>query len=201
MSKTIESAKKTATRKRADIGPAMKGSDILIACLEREGVEVIFAYPGGASMEFHQALTKSTIRTILPRHEQGGAFAAEGYARATGRAGVCMATSGPGATNLVTGIADAFMDSVPLVAITGQVPQAMIGRGGFQETDIYGMTLPVVKHSYLITDINDIPRVVKEAFYIAQSGRPGPVVIDFPKNLQQAKTQPVWPTLEEIKKG
>ena len=132
MSKTLE--KKTTARKRADIGPAMKGSDILIVCLEREGVEAIFAYPGGASMEFHQALTKSTIRTILPRHEQGGAFQAEGYARATGKAGVCMATSGPGATNLVSGIADAYMDSIPLVVITGQVPQAMIGKGGFQET-------------------------------------------------------------------
>src|SRR5208282_6380453 len=113
--------------------------------------------------------------------------------RATGRPGVCMATSGPGATNLVTAIADAYMDSVPLVAITGQVPQAMIGKGGFQETDFFGMTLPVVKHSYLITDVNDIPRVVKEAIYIATTGRPGPVVIDFPKNIQQARTQPVWP--------
>jgi acetolactate synthase-1/2/3 large subunit len=171
----------------------MTGSEILVACLEREGVDTIFAYPGGASMEIHQALTRSKIRTVLPRHEQGGAFAAEGYARATGRAGVCMATSGPGATNLVTGIADAFMDSVPLVAITGQVPQAMIGKGAFQETDIYGMTLPVVKHSYLITDINEIPRIVKEAFYIAQTGRPGPVLIDIPKNVQQARTQPVFP--------
>ena len=172
----------------------MKGSEILVACLEREGVDTIFAYPGGASMEFHQALTQSRkIRTILPRHEQGGAFAAEGYARATGKAGVCMATSGPGATNLVTGIADAYMDSIPLVAITGQVPQSMIGKGGFQETDFFGMTLPVVKHSYLVTDINDIPRVIKEAFYIAQTGRPGPVVVDVPKNVQQAKTQPVFP--------
>jgi acetolactate synthase-1/2/3 large subunit len=146
-------------------------------------------------MEIHQALTRSKkIRTFLPRHEQGGAFAAEGYARATGRAGVCMATSGPGATNLVTGIADAYMDSVPLIAITGQVPQAMIGKGGFQETDIYGMTLPVVKHSYLITDINEIPRIVKEAFHIAQTGRPGPVLIDLPKNVQQARTQPVFPS-------
>src|SRR6201986_3489645 len=112
-----------------------------------------------------------------------------------------MATSGPGATNLVTSIADAYMDSVPLIAITGQVPQAMIGKGAFQETDFFGMTLPVVKHSYLITDINDIPRVVKEAFYIAQTGRPGPVVIDIPKNVQQTRTQPVWPTLAEIKAG
>jgi acetolactate synthase I/II/III large subunit len=181
-------------RQKGELGPTMSGSEILVACLEREGVDTIFAYPGGASMEIHQALTRSKkIRTILPRHEQGGAFAAEGYARAIGRAGVCMATSGPGATNLVTGIADAYMDSVPLVAITGQVPQHMIGKGGFQETDIYGMTLPVVKHSYLVTDINDIPRVVKEAFYIAQTGRPGPVLIDVPKNVQQAKAQPVFP--------
>ncbi len=172
----------------------MAGRDILVRALEREGVECVFAYPGGASMEIHQALTRSTMRTILPRHEQGGSFAADGYARATGRPGVCMATSGPGATNLVTAIADAYMDSVPLVAITGQVPQNMIGKGAFQETDFFGMTLPIVKHSYLITDVNDIPRVVKEAFYIARTGRPGPVVIDFPKNLQQAKTQPVWPT-------
>ncbi|HET7626039.1 MAG TPA: biosynthetic-type acetolactate synthase large subunit [Verrucomicrobiae bacterium] len=179
----------------------MFGRDILVEALEREGVEVIFAYPGGASMEIHQSLTKSKIRTILPRHEQGGSFAAEGYARATGKAGVCMTTSGPGATNLVTAIADAYMDSCPLIAITGQVNQAMIGRGAFQETDIIGVTLPIVKHSYLITDVNDIPRVVKEAFYIAQTGRPGPVVIDIPKNVQQAKTQPVWPTLEEVKQS
>src|SRR6267154_4419689 len=163
MSKTtLEPVKKSPAHKRAEVGPAMQGAEILIACLEREGVEVIFAYPGGASMEFHQSLTRSKIRTILPRHEQGGAFAAEGYARACGKPGVCMATSGPGATNLVTGIADAYMDSIPIIAITGQVPQAMIGKGAFQETDIYGMTLPVVKQSYLITDINEIPRVVKE---------------------------------------
>jgi acetolactate synthase I/II/III large subunit len=194
MSKTIESKKKTPARKSVELGPTMSGSEILVACLEREGVDTIFAYPGGASMEIHQALTRSKqIRTVLPRHEQGGAFAAGGYGRVTGRAGVCMATSGPGATNLVSGIADAYMDSVPLIAITGQVPQAMIGKGAFQETDIYGMTLPVVKHSYLITDINDIPRIVKEAFYIAQSGRPGPVLIDLPKNVQQARTQPVFP--------
>jgi acetolactate synthase-1/2/3 large subunit len=188
--KTKKPAAKVA---RAEVGPLMPGRDILVEALEREGCEVIFAYPGGASMEIHQSLTKSKIRTILPRHEQGGSFAAEGYARATGKAGVCMGTSGPGATNLVTAIADAYMDSCPLVAITGQVNQSMIGRGAFQETDIIGVTLPIVKHSYLITDVNDIPRVVKEAFYIAQSGRPGPVVVDLPKNIQQAKTQPVWP--------
>ncbi|HVM48229.1 MAG TPA: biosynthetic-type acetolactate synthase large subunit [Candidatus Acidoferrum sp.] len=195
MSKTAEPTKTAPAAKSVELGPTMSGSEILVACLEREGVDTIFAYPGGASMEIHQALTRSKqIRTVLPRHEQGGAFAADGYGRATGRAGVCMATSGPGATNLVSGIADAYMDSVPLIAITGQVPQAMIGKGAFQETDIYGMTLPVVKHSYLITDINDIPRIVKEAFYIAQTGRPGPVLIDLPKNVQQARTQPVFPS-------
>ena len=205
----ITAAKKSAatgragkpTPQRAEIGAAMFGRDIIVEALEREGVEVIFAYPGGASMEIHQSLTKSKIRTILPRHEQGGSFAAEGYARVTGKAGVCMTTSGPGATNLVTAIADAYMDSTPLVCITGQVSMNMIGRSAFQETDMIGVTLPIVKHSYLVTDINDIPRIVKEAFYIAQSGRPGPVVIDIPKNVQQAKAQPVWPTLAEVKKG
>src|SRR5258707_14458845 len=196
MSHTTEALKASAppAPERAELGRPRLGSEILVEALEREGVNTIFAYPGGASMELHQALTKSRkIRTILPRHEQGGSFAACGYGRATGRAGVCMATSGPGATNLVTAIADAYMDSVPMVALTGQVPQAMIGKGGFQETDFFGMTLPVVKHSYLITDIHDIARIVKEAFHIAQTGRPGPVVIDFPKNIQQQKAQPVWP--------
>ena len=203
MSKTSESiAKKKTPTASAEAGGVMFGRDIIVQALEREGVEVIFAYPGGASMEIHQALTKSTkIRTILPRHEQGGGFAAEGYARATGKAGVVMATSGPGATNLVTGIADAYLDSTPLVAITGQVPQAMIGKGAFQETDVFSVTAQIVKHNYLVMDVNEIPRIVKEAFYIAQSGRPGPVVIDFPKNLQQQKTQPVWPTLAQIKLG
>ncbi len=172
----------------------MNGAEILVKSLELEGAEVIFAYPGGASMPIHQALTQSKqIRTILPRHEQGGAFAAGGYARATGKVGICMATSGPGATNLVTGIADAFMDSVPLIAITGQVPQEMIGRGAFQETDMFGMSLPIVKHSYLVWDIADIPRVVKEAFHVAQSGRPGPVLIDIPKNIQNQRIEPVFP--------
>jgi len=196
MSKTTAAAprKKNARPPRTEVGRTMLGSDIFVEALEREGVEVIFAYPGGASMELHQSLTRSRkIRTILPRHEQGGSFAASGYARATGKAGVCMTTSGPGATNLVTAIADAYMDSVPLICVTGQVVQAMIGRGAFQETDVFGMTLPMVKHSYLITDLADVPRIVKEAFHIATTGRPGPVVIDFPKNVQQARTQPVWP--------
>jgi len=192
---SIQSTSNDSTQKTApERGEQMNGAEVLVACLEREGVDTIFAYPGGASMAMHQALTKSTkIRTYLPRHEQGGVFAAEGYARASGRAGVCMATSGPGATNLVTGIADAFLDSVPLVAITGQVPQSMIGKGAFQETDVFSVTAQIVKHNYLITDVNDIPRVVKEAFYIAQSGRPGPVLIDIPKNIQLATTRPLFP--------
>lgn len=178
----------------AEIGPRMRGCDIVIKCLEREGVEVVFGYPGGASMELHQALTRSKkIRTILPRHEQGEGFMAHGYARATGKAGVCLATSGPGATNLVTPIADAWLDSVPLVCITGQVARHMIGRGAFQETDVVGVTLPIVKHSYLVLDVNDIPRVIKEAFHIAQTGRPGPVLVDIPKDVQQTETQPVFP--------
>ena len=192
--KTTPIAESAQSRPGPERGEKMNGAEILVAALEREGVEVIFAYPGGASMPIHQALTRSDkISTILPRHEQGGVFAAGGYGRATGRAGVCMATSGPGATNLVTGIADAYMDSVPLVAITGQVPQEMIGRGAFQETDVFGMTLPMVKHSYLIMDIHEIPRVVKEAFHIAQTGRPGPVLIDVPKNIQNQTAQPIFP--------
>ncbi len=192
--KTTKRSTKPSAKPAPERGKVMNGAEILVECLEREGVDVIFAYPGGCSMPLHQALTKTKkIRTILPRHEQGGVFAAEGYARVKGKAGVCMATSGPGATNLVTGIADAYMDSIPLVAITGQVPQEMIGRGAFQETDVFGVTLPMVKHSYLVWDINEIPRIVKEAFYIAQSGRPGPVLIDIPKNIQIATTQPIFP--------
>ena len=164
----------------------MKGSQIAIRCLERANVDTIFAYPGGAALEFHQALQSSSIRVILPRHEQGGAFAAGGYARATGKTGVCMATSGPGATNLITGIADAYMDSIPVIFITGQVPSTLIGKNAFQEIDIIGVTRPIVKHSYLVLDIKDIPSVFEEAFKLANSGRPGPVVIDIPKNVQQA---------------
>lgn len=171
-------------------GPPVKGREIVVRCLERAGVEIIFAYPGGASMELHHALRDSPIRVVLPRHEQGGAFAAAGLARATGRTGVCMATSGPGATNLVTGIADAYMDSIPLVAITGQVSQPFIGKNAFQETDIIGVTRPVVKHSYLVLSPEEIPGVFAEAFYIANSGRPGPVVIDIPKDVQQASCVP-----------
>src|SRR5471030_1990329 len=203
MSKTTEIAKsKPATAKtkpRAEVGPAMFGRDIFVEALEREGCEVIFAYPGGASMEIHQSLTHSKIRTILPRHEQGGSFAAEGYARATGKVGVCMATSGPGATNLVSAIADAYMDSIPLVAITGQVKKEFIGKMAFQETDFFGMTLPIVKHSYLVMDVNEIPRIMKEAFHLSRSGRPGPIVIDIPKDIQQAKFKPVYPAAVEFR--
>ncbi len=178
----------------AQSGREMKGSDCVVECLIREGVDVVFAYPGGASQELHQSLARTDkIRVILPRHEQGGSFAAEGYARATGRVGVCMATSGPGATNLVSAIADAFMDSIPLVAITGQVFSKYIGKMAFQETDFFGMTLPIVKHSYLVMDANDLPRIFQEAFHLAKSGRPGPVVIDIPKDVQQKKFQPVYP--------
>ncbi len=185
---------------QAEIGPEMKGADCVVECLIREGVDVIFAYPGGASQELHQALARTDkIRTILPRHEQGGSFAAEGFARATGKVGVCMATSGPGATNLVSAIADAYMDSIPLVAITGQVYSKYIGKMAFQETDFYGMTLPIVKHSYLVMDAKDLPRIFKEAFHLARSGRPGPVVIDIPKDVQQAKFQPVYPAAVEFR--
>ena len=185
--------------KEDEIGPEMKGADALVASLEREGVDVVYAYPGGASMELHQALTKSEkIRTILPRFEQGGGFMAHGHARVTGQASVCMATSGPGATNLVTCIADAYMDSIPLIAITGQVYQQFIGKTAFQETDFFGMTLPIVKHSFLVLDKEDLPRVVKEAFHIAQTGRPGPVVIDIPKDVQQAIFEPTFPAQIDI---
>jgi len=164
----------------------INGADILVEALIHQGVECIFAYPGGASMPLHQALIRNVdrLRTILPRHEQGGGFAAQGYARSTGRVGVCMATSGPGATNLVTTLADAKMDSVPMVAITGQVPKQVIGTDAFQETPIVEVCRAVTKHHYLLTDIRDVARVVKEAFFVASTGRPGPVLIDFPKDIQ-----------------
>jgi acetolactate synthase-1/2/3 large subunit len=173
--------RETATQTRPTTG-----ADILVECLRRHGVEVIFAYPGGASMPMHQALTRvrDKIRTILPRHEQGGIFAAEGYARVTGRPGVVMATSGPGALNLVTGLADAKMDSLPLLAITGQVPTKVIGTDAFQETPMVEVCRAITKHHYLVTDARDLPRIMKEAFHIARTGRPGPVLIDVPKDIQ-----------------
>jgi thiamine pyrophosphate-dependent acetolactate synthase large subunit-like protein len=236
-----------------------KGADILVEALEREGVDCVFAYPGGASMEIHQSLTKSAtgVRNVLCRHEQGEVFAAEGYAKCTGKVGVCIATSGPGATNLVTGLADALLDSVPLVAITGQgafyltlvpvrprrrgerrslrtfagvslrpgslafnpdtprrlstplltpfnstppslcmerpsVPRRMIGTDAFQETPTVEITRQITKHNYLVMNVEDIPRVVREAFFLASSGRPGPVLIDIPKDVQQQMSIPFW---------
>ncbi len=162
------------------------GAEILVEALIRHGVETVFAYPGGASMPIHQALLKNEdrIRTVLPRHEQGGGFAAQGYARSTGKVGVCITTSGPGATNLVTALADAKMDSVPIIGITGQVPRSVIGTDAFQETPIVEVCRAITKHHYLITDLKDVPRIVKEAFYIASTGRPGPILIDFPKDVQ-----------------
>src|ERR1700676_1869555 len=165
------------------------GADILIQCLLRHRVEVVFAYPGGASMPIHQALTRVTdrLRAVLPRHEQGGGFAAEGYARSTGKIGVCIATSGPGATNLVTCLADAKLDSCPIIAITGQVGTPVIGSDAFQETPIVEVCRAVTKHHYLIQRTEDIVRVVKEAFPLAPPGRPGPVIVDVPKDVQNNK--------------
>jgi acetolactate synthase-1/2/3 large subunit len=159
----------------------MSGAQVVLECLRQEGVKHIFGYPGGVLLPFYDALYDCTdIEHILVRHEQGAAHMADGYARVTGKVGVCLATSGPGATNLVTGIANAYMDSIPMVAITGQVRTAVIGKDAFQEADITGITMPITKHNYLVKDPKDLPRVISEAFYIARSGRPGPVLIDIP---------------------
>lgn len=164
----------------------MTGAQIVIDALQREGVEVIFGFPGGAILDVFDVLDRSPIKFYLVRHEQAAAHAADGYARASGKVGVCMATSGPGATNLVTGIATAYMDSVPIVAITGQVATTMIGNDAFQEVAIVNITQPITKHNYLVKDITELPRIMKEAFYIARTGRPGPVLIDLPKDVQKA---------------
>ena len=183
-----------ASTERTTDALSMDGAEILIKSLVKHGVEVVFAYPGGASMPLHQALTRYSdrLRTILPRHEQGGGFAAQGYARSTGKPGVCMATSGPGATNLVTAIADAKLDSIPLIVITGQVPTGNIGSDAFQETPIVEVCRGITKHHYLVTDVADLPRVVREAFHVATTGRPGPVLIDVPKDVQMSKCVPDW---------
>jgi len=165
----------------------MTGSEVVMKMLERQGVEVIFGHPGGAIMPIYDALYDSPIKHVLVRHEQGGAHMADAYYRASGKTGVCFATSGPGATNLVTGLATAMMDSSALVAITGNVPSGLIGTDAFQEADVYGITGPVTKHNYLVKDVADLPRVMAEAFHIASTGRPGPVLIDVPKNVQLAK--------------
>jgi acetolactate synthase-1/2/3 large subunit len=171
----------------------LSGAEIMWECLVREGVEVVFGYPGGANMPIYDAMLNYPVHHVLVRHEQGGAHMADGYARASGKVGVAMATSGPGATNLVTGIATAMMDSSPVVFITGQVAAHLIGGDAFQEVDVTGITLPITKHNYLVTRADEIAEVVREAFYIARSGRPGPVLIDICKNAQIEKTEFVYP--------
>jgi len=177
----------------------LTGAQALVRSLEQQGVDVVFGLPGGAILPAYDPLRSSSLRHVLVRHEQGAGHAAEGYAWATGRTGVCIATSGPGATNLVTALADAYMDSVPIVAITGQVPSAMIGSDAFQEADITGITLPVTKHNELVTDAERIPAAIAEAFYVASTGRPGPVLVDIPKDvLQSPMTWGPWPPALEL---
>ena len=177
----------------------MTGARALIECLYREGVDTIFGYPGGVLLPIYDELYDADLHHILVRHEQSAAHAADGYARATGKVGVCLATSGPGATNLVTGIATAYMDSVPMVAITGQVPSSMLGNDAFQEADITGITLPITKHNYLVRDVKDLPRVIKEAFHIASTGRPGPVLIDLPKDITTDEFEFYYPNKVELR--
>ncbi len=174
----------------------MTGAAALLEGLAREGVDIVFGYPGGVLLPLYDALYATSMRHILVRHEQGGAHAADGYARATGKVGVCIGTSGPGATNLVTGIATAYMDSIPMVAITGQVVTSGIGKDSFQEADITGITMPITKHNYLVKDVADLPRIVKEAFYIARSGRPGPVLIDLPKDITTSMVDVDWDNIQ-----
>ncbi|HKK00866.1 MAG TPA: biosynthetic-type acetolactate synthase large subunit [Desulfuromonadales bacterium] len=175
------------------------GSQILLECLLKEGVETVFGYPGGTVINIYDDLMSSPIKHILTRHEQAAVHAADGYARATGKVGVAIATSGPGATNTITGIATAYMDSIPLVVITGQVPTPLIGNDAFQEADIIGITRPITKHNYLVKDVKDLARIVKQAFYIARTGRPGPVVIDLPKDVQMASTKFDYPETVELR--
>ncbi|MDA8226614.1 MAG: biosynthetic-type acetolactate synthase large subunit, partial [Desulfitobacterium hafniense] len=174
----------------------MTGAQAIMQALKNEGVEIIFGYPGGAVLALYDALYEANYPHILTRHEQGAIHAADGYARATGKVGVCFATSGPGATNIITGITTAYMDSIPIVAITGQVAVSLIGRDSFQEADVRGITTPITKHNYLVKDIKDLARVLKEAFYIAQTGRPGPVVVDIAKNVFAAELEFEYP--EEV---
>src|SRR6187549_2409665 len=164
------------------------GAQIIWECLVHEGVNTVFGYPGGAILPAYDAMLDYPVRHVLVRHEQGATHMADGYARAGGGVGVAIATSGPGATNLVTGIATAMMDSVPMVCITGQVASRFIGSDAFQETDITGVTLPITKHNYLVTKASDIAKTIREAFYVARSGRPGPVLVDITKDAQQAMT-------------
>ncbi|MBI4971915.1 MAG: biosynthetic-type acetolactate synthase large subunit [Candidatus Omnitrophica bacterium] len=177
----------------------MRGANILVECLKREGVETIFGYPGGAILPVFDALYDADIKLVLVRHEQGAAHMADAMGRVTGKPGVCLATSGPGATNLVTGIATAYMDSSPMVAITGQVRSYLIGNDAFQEADVVGITRPITKHSYLVKDVNQLARVTREAFYIARTGRPGPVLIDVPIDIAQTETEFVYPEKIDIR--
>jgi len=177
----------------------MTGARALIECLYREGVDTIFGYPGGVLLPIYDALYDSDIRHVLVRHEQAAAHAAEGYARATGKTGVCIATSGPGATNLVTGIANAYMDSIPMVAFTGQVPSSLIGNDAFQEANITGITMPITKHNYLVQDAKELPRIIKEAFHIASTGRPGPVLVDLPKDITTEEIEFYYPDKVELR--
>ena len=181
----------------------LKGSEIIMECLLQEGVDVIFGYPGGAILPTYDAMAKydDRIHHVLVRHEQGASHMADGYARATGKVGVCIATSGPGATNLVTGLATAMMDSSAMVAITGQVPIPAIGSDAFQETDVTGVTLPITKHNYLVTDVNELAYTMKEAFHIARTGRPGPVLVDVPKDVQNAEIEFVYPEADVVLPG
>ncbi len=174
------------------------GKQMVVEAFKKEGVDIVFGFPGGAIIDVYDALEKDgSIKHVLVRHEQGAAHAADGYARASGKVGVCIATSGPGATNTVTGIATAYMDSIPMVVLTGQVPTGLIGNDAFQEVDIVGITRPCTKHNYLVKDVKDLPRILKEAFYLARSGRPGPVLIDLPKDVQNARAEFKYP--EKIK--
>jgi acetolactate synthase I/II/III large subunit len=166
-------------------GKLMTGSDILLECLVREGVELIFGYPGGVTLPFYDALYDHPIKHVLVRHEQNAAFAAQGYSRATGKVGVCCATSGPGAMNLVTGLVDAMMDSIPVVALTGQVTSKLIGTDAFQEADTFGITRPATKHNFMVKHVSELPKILHEAFYLASTGRPGPVLVDIPKDVFQ----------------
>src|SRR5947209_1427938 len=167
--------------------PLVSGAQMLLECLAREGVDCIFGYPGGVTLPLYDAMYDNPIRHVLVRHEQNACFAAEGYARSTGKVGVCCATSGPGATNLVTGLVDALMDSIPVVAITGQVSTKLIGSDAFQEADTFGITRSCTKHNFLVKNLAELPQIVHEAFYIASSGRPGPVLVDVPKDVFQAQ--------------
>ena len=187
----------------------LTGSEIIIECLKEQGVDTVFGYPGGSILNVYDALYKQQdIRHILTSHEQGAAHAADGYARATGKVGVCMATSGPGATNLVTGIATAYMDSIPIVAITANVAVSILGKDSFQEVDIAGVVMPIVKHSYIVKDIHDLADTIRKAFSIAKSGRPGPVLVDITKDVTAAKfeyepkeIEPVMPITKHIRES